>query len=381
MKTPDRAQDLSCPADLREGISQAVNPRHPFGRLFPASRLSASKGPGQGRPHEPSRTGGFLAALVLAFVCGSASLRAADSTFSLDNRFVYVAGSKGPGLEEIDLTGKTRRMIDLSAHLDERIVAVSADSSGLLVCATARAIWRVDPAAATCEELVKVPEGYRLVDTACDPKTGDLLVLCVRDDEPGQWLYFLPKDGKALIHIRNRYETFVWHPVFTRDGTLYFTSSGDLWLGEISKEEDDPESPPYGSLDATRCLPLADLVVGNHTPASTGLRPIGPGGDWMFAGYGRLGGTGWASLIRFKLPAPPNTAARETDAQRWQKLIALIGSAEVLIEDFECETMCFSRDGRLVFILRFVRDGSPDCFLSSDGGRPVPLEIAARPGS
>ena len=84
------------------------NSRNPFGQIFPA-------------------------ALALALICGFASLRAADSTFSLNNRFVYVAGSKSPSLEEIDLTGKTRRMIDLSAHLDEPIVAVSADSSGALV--------------------------------------------------------------------------------------------------------------------------------------------------------------------------------------------------------------------------------------------------------
>ena len=376
MKTRVCAQDRYCPADFREGIPHPAISKHLLGPDSSSNSLSPFSG-----PQEPLGKGRFLATLALAVVCGTLNLCAADSTFSLDNRFVYVAGEERPGLEQIDLIGKSRRTIDLSAHLNDPILAVSSDSSGLLACATARAIWLVDPVASTSKELVKVPEGYRLVDTACDPKTGEMLLLCRGDQESVQALFLLPKDGKVLMRIQNRYDSFVSYPVFSPDGALYFISGGDLWLGAVSKVEDDPQIPPYGCLEGTRCLPLADLVVGDHTPASTGLRPLGSGGDWMLAGYGRMGGTGWDSLIRFKRPIPTDPAVRETDPQRWQKLIAIIQSAEVLIEEFECRTICSSRDGRLVFMLRFVRDGGPDCFLSTDGGRPVALEIAAESGS
>jgi hypothetical protein len=322
------------------------------------------------------------AILTLAFATGAQCLSGAESTFSLDGRHVYVAAAERPGLEHFDLAGKTRRTIDLSSRVDGRIIAVSTDHSGLLACASADALWLVDPAAATCREIARVPEGCRLVDTAYDPKTGELLVICRQEGQPGQTLLFLPKDGTVFTIIRNRYQTFVACPVFTPEGILYFSSDGDLWHGGISKDEDEPGAPPLGNLDATRCLPLADLVVGNHTPASTGLRPLGPCGEWFYAGFGRMGGSGWDSLVRFKRPVPVEPGAGAgTDQLRWQRLIGLLGSVEVLVEDFECRTICSSRDGRLAFMLRHVADGGPECFLASDGGRPVALEIAGEPGS
>lgn len=322
----------------------------------------------------------------------SVALFGADSTFSKDNKHVYLVQyeqqpprpSGECSLIDINLERNTCKGIDLRKVLGERVRDITLSNAGYILCATKAAVWAYDPQKDHCVKVLNAPKDMELIELGYDPSQEIILAAC--RGAHGQELFCLPKNGDKWIPVYNRRSPVVEFPVFGDDGTLCFVSRGDLWAGSLEKETDPtlpalnaypmvrgtsaewPQSIPVAALVAYRCAPVAFLETQNTTPDSTGLHCLAVSKHFVYGDYSRLGGGGWGSLIRCK--RPPKTVPGGADANGKQS-IAMLESVET-VSDQPCLALCSSKDGSLVFYNN--RGAKP--FLIKDEGQPKPLTIS-----
>ncbi|MGA3171267.1 MAG: hypothetical protein ABSE62_09645 [Chthoniobacteraceae bacterium] len=309
---------------------------------------------------------------IIAIVSIAASIQAfaADATFSKDSSRVYLIHFEtNGGLVDVNLGKKTFRKIDLTASIGEPIQGVTLSNAGFVILATKDAVWSYDPSKGGCAKVCDAPQGISLDDIAYDPKTGQILATGY-PDQGDQSILRLPKGETTFVNVRSRYGTEMSHPVFAADGTLFFASSGDLWSGAISTDDE--------TLVACRCVPIAFLVDENTSPASTGAQDIAAGQTSIYVNDARLGGSGWGSIIRFHRPK----ALATLDDGDWSIPVegmgpkdfqAILSSVEQLAGD-PAEFLCGSGDGSLIFFANPLAP-SDEVSLVKDDGKPRSIEI------
>jgi len=320
-----------------------------------------------------------LLAVAAGMIIAVQSAIAADSTFSKDSTHVYAARV---GLVDIDLAKQTCRNILLSSTEIGEIQGVTLSNSGAVLFTTTNAVWSYDPATSKTVKLCNAPDNISLNDLAYNPATDQILVTGAAAPDPYSSeqpvILCLQKDGKQFANVRARYGARVDSPVFTADGTLFFTCVGDLWMGYIQAGDSDSNTRDL-DLTAYRCAPLASLIDENTSPPSTGLHDIALSQHSVYAKYYRMGGSGWGSTLRFKRPAPLSGDDGDDDrlpsvgSTDWKALQRIIDSVQVL-DDNPCSILCASRDGSLVFYYN-SHPMPGDIHLIHHDGKPAILHI------
>ena len=316
----------------------------------------------------------FILAVVMVLAAGAGV--AANATFSKDKHHVYLIREKSPILVDLDLEKNACRKIDISQFANEPIEGVTASKTGLIICATDDAVWSYNP---SNEQCVKVCDGLKdeaLKDVAYDPKSDGLVVIAyLNKNKDGYYqdseMRYLPKGENKLQSVWNRYDNYAaWinYPVFGSNGNLYFISRGDLWEGSVEKDDKDmAQEGRYGSLMATRKVPLAQLITENTSPASTGLIAIAISKEEIYGNDSRMGGSGWGSVIRF---GNPSLIKGPDD---WKKLGKVFISIETLRDD-PCAFLCSSLDETLVFFARpYFGTDKDKVFLVKENGKAAPV--------
>lgn len=323
----------------------------------------------------------IAAAMAAAF----SSCFAADATFSKDCRHVYLVVAKsGEKLADIDLAAKSWRLTETDLPT---VKGVTLTNAGLILCACAHSIWSFDPSTGKCAKVCDAPQGVTLKDIAYDPRTEVILTVGDPGDkdtydaggEPSA--YGLVKGCKELAKVWIRYGAQVGHPVFTADGTLFFESMGDLWMGFVSDENADVNDPGLG-LEAYRCAPLASLIETNADDSSTGINDLAISSGFIYARYVRMGGSGWGDTLRFLRPQPlpgsHNSNLPDSGDPDWKGLARRFASVEY-VNQLPFKFLCASRDGSLVFyaVPYHYREhvDQDEVFLVKHDGKPIPIEI------
>jgi hypothetical protein len=297
---------------------------------------------------------------------------AAEAALSKDGTHAYLVVEGEPKLVEIDLGHKTCRTIDLTTSLSGPIENITPSNSGFILCATRQAIWSYDPAKSVCLKVHDAPKDANIKAIAYDPSSGQILATTT---ESG--VFCLPKDHGQWAKVIARYDTFVGHPVFGRNGELFFVSSGDLWLGVVGGEADDTATTDE-YLTAYRSAPMASPIDQDTSPASTGLRQVAVTRRLVYADSSRMGGSGWGSVIRFKRPASlaalsDGSWSIPVGGETWDDLKDIFGSVEE-VSDTTCDYLCASTDGALVFFTGSVRASNEVSLIKQDG-KPVTIKI------
>ena len=341
----------------------------------------------------------LLFAALLPF---STALFGADAVLSNDNHHVYLVHweqdtprkSGACSLIDVNLEKRTCTGIDLRNTLGENVVDIALSDVGIVLCATKSALWSYDPASGKCIKVIVSPNNTELLEIAYDPSQSIVLACC--RGEHGQELFCLPKNVDKWIPVYNRRSVSaqVEFPVFSREGTLYFSCRGDLWVGaliaqtaptlpalhaagkEMPKPSEEWPSVSMAELAAYRYAPIAFLETQNTTSDSTGLHALSVGRRYVYGDYSRLyGGMSWGQLIRCDLPALVKDGKHAeipgvSEADGKQAIQAL-QSVNTIVGD-NCLYLCGSRDGSVIFY--FSRHEQKP-FLIKDDGKPEPLEI------
>jgi hypothetical protein len=300
---------------------------------------------------------------------------AADATFSKAKNHVYLVEFARPALLDVDFGKKTCHKIDLSKPCREPIQGVALSNAGFVLCSTTNSIWSYNPTNEQCVKVCDAPKNATFGDIAYDPKTENLIAIgYVNKDGTGnvqyEQLYILPKNANELQVVGNRYDEYAaWinHPIFSADGALLFLSKGDLWEGDIEKDDKDTSvAGRYGSLHASRDAPLAQLITENTSPASTGLTKIAISKNKIYGCYARMGGSGWGSVIRFRRPSSINNVGE------WTQMEQVIASIETIAEA-PSAFLCSSQDGDVVLFSTYSE--SDKVFLIEQNKEPMPVKI------
>jgi hypothetical protein len=291
---------------------------------------------------------------------------ASDSTFSKDFTNVYLVNeTRTPELIDINLKLHGCRALEFGKWFSEGIQGIALSDSGAIYCATENAVWLYNPNDGTCTKFCDSPEG-KLHQISFNPKSKQLFGLCYVDDEP--ILHLLPKDDSQFGCIRNRYSNYarVVDPEFASDGSLFFASYGDLWESVI----DD------GALVGYRCAPIAELITENTSPASTGIRSIAVGRNFIYANDARMGGSGWGSVIRFKRPEPipKDQYGDYTPGAGLKNLLHELQSVET-VADGIAWNLCSSPDGSSVFFATGPGFQKSEIYVVKGDGKPVTVKI------
>ncbi len=319
------------------------------------------------------------------------ALFGAEATFSKDNKHIYLVQeeqarpSGACSLIDINLEQNSCKGIDLRKTLGGPVRNITLSNAGFVLCATKAAVWAYDPLKDHCVKVIDAPKKTELVELGYDPAQEIIVAGC--KGAHGQELYCLPKNRDQWIPIYNRRCPSVRHPTFGDDGTLYFESGGDLWIGFVEKQTDAdspknhaasaewPKSITGSNLVAYRAAPVAFLETQNTSPDSTGLNGLTFSKHFVYGDYSRLGGSGWGELIRCKRPAPFKTETGEPgiptgSTTKVDLTVQILQSVEV-VSDNVCFDLCASRDGSLIFCM------SPGgkATLIKDEGKPEELAI------
>ena len=189
-----------------------------------------------------------------------------------------------------------------------------ARSAGRLIVAGPDVVMTWNPASKEWKELWKVPDGIVLDDVACDPKSGDIvLVLRPKDNyELFSWK-LLPQGGQEPLKIFNRHASGAFAPAFDAEGNLYFIREGDVWKGQLEKGED--EAVPY-ILNGSRIWPLAMKLTSETNNSGLAAKGVLPFGDKLLVDLSRDHGSGWGDIVR----VPNADAYKDGLPLRWEKL-------------------------------------------------------------
>lgn len=294
-----------------------------------------------------------LLGVVLLFLGNSGAASGAQAVFTRDGAQVYViSGPKREKLERVDLNERRISSVALPPVKDEVVlVDLSMDATGRLLLITPNELWRMEGAEQKWTKLQALERGgYTAV--AANRKTGAILLLSNKGED--WWLLEEGQSQAGPVFVR-RYDSPHWrYPVFDEEGRLFVAYEADLWCGRIERGNFEEKL----SLTAERCAPLAYLETENSTPGGLGIRAIMTAGDQLFVYLHRMGGSGWADLVRFPkattqaAPEPAADGAEEPEVEsRYARLAKLFGSIESLY-DGSAEAICVSPDGARVYVMQ-----------------------------
>jgi hypothetical protein len=136
---------------------------------------------------------------------------------------------------------------------------------------------------------------------------------------------------------------------FSASGEMFFAAYGDLWRGEIEKEDFDNET--HYSVTAYRCAPLATLEIENSTPSQIGVQEIGVARNEIYVELARMGGSGDGWFARLARPVPKRTDDGSLDviydpAERLPVYQKALASLKILGDDFRAGKIAVSPDER-----------------------------------
>ncbi len=279
---------------------------------------------------------------------------AGDAAFSSDGKKIYsitnialnpagktYADQKvGPAAQEIDLEAKTIRLMP-TAEL--RGIACTADNK--LFCTTAKSLYSFDPSSGALKKIRDAESGTQFWRIAYNPKLDWIFVTTDDEKQP----LFMFKDPAEWTPVRMRRHSYPSCLVFAKNGELFFAAYGDLWHGEIEREEEGTYS-----LIAYRYAPLATLETQNTTPAEIGVEEIGVSRDAVYVELARMGGSGdgwFAQLARPKLKrdADGNFDIAYDPKERLPVYQRALQSLKILGEDFRAGQICVSPDERQIY--------------------------------
>jgi hypothetical protein len=158
-------------------------------------------------------------------------------------------------------------------------------------------------------------------------------------------------DPQGWIPVRMRRHPYPSSLVFTASGEMFFAAYGDLWHGEIEKENFDNET--YYSVTAYRCALLATLEIENLTPSQIGVQEIGVARNEIYVELARMGGSGDGWFARLARPVPKRTDDGSLDviydpAERLPVYQKALASLKILGDDFRAGKIAVSPDERRV---------------------------------
>lgn len=281
----------------------------------------------------------FLAAGLFAFA--ETPVLAADAVFSGDGQHVYLIEFDKPTLAAIDLADQSASKLDLGAFTGHQpILAVSFSAAGKLLFVTAHNAWAYSFEKMACVKLCSAGADAEFDDLAYDPKSGAILFSLRK----GGSLYLKRDAAKPLPVFMRRVNSFEGI-AFSPDGELFFGARGDLWMGRVEIDEEDPQNP-RAVLSGTRCAPLATLETYIGTPSQIGVQKVAVAGEKLYAHLHRMGGSGWGNIVRLNKPA---SGGEDGLAERLQLYAKEASSVEILAENGSASYLCASPDGKRVF--------------------------------
>jgi hypothetical protein len=204
---------------------------------------------------------------TIALLCHffAAHCTAGDAVFSNDGQRIYAIGNfENPRtLREISLSDQTVRTIRLSQlPAQDNIRGITRSDGDKFFCVAEEILWTFDPRTGRLTKICDAPKGGRFWRIAYDPKSRTVFMTGTGESGP----LFMLKNGREVVPIFMRRHNAISSPVFSADGELFYSETGDLWSGQIESDEDG-----RFSLNADRYVPLAYLETANTSPNGTGV--------------------------------------------------------------------------------------------------------------
>lgn len=244
-----------------------------------------------------------------------------EAFFSKDGKTVTMGLNNAlSGLVQVDIaTGKITQA-PLPAELkDEGIDSVARGSEGEALFLAKDAVWVWTPGAATPVKHVCATApvvGARDLFVATVPGTPLTDCLFVSGNETadatsmGSFYGRKPGSKNAFVSVFCRRVSDATGGMFSADGRLFFTTSGDLWEGGIQLD-DDAGTERLGTLVGARIAPLGILNTDEANGGSLWVAHVAPAGGWL---YTHLRGHHMATLLRTPMPAKPLYAPSSGDS-------------------------------------------------------------------
>lgn len=330
-----------------------------------------------------SRSFSLTAVFSILIVSFSAS-HAAEATFSRTGEVIYQLG-KETALRRLDLV--TKKITDISVPglpEGEAVRSLAISNTGLILCLSKSAVYAWDDVKGGDAVVVCRPQdNIDLWDIAYNRSDSTVAVTArFKPDASGsrgEWALFAKfKDENELIRVRCRRVVGISDLAFDREGTLHFSTEGDLWMGRIVRE---PGDGPY--LKAFRYTPLATRETNMGTGDQMGADLVAVTDKSVYSHVRRMGGSGWGHIVRVRKPALPKS--NEGDFRMPFELEERLGiyrdqqvTVEILGENGTRSYLCTSPDGKQVYF-RASREtpvGNKGHWLIRDGGELEALDVS-----
>lgn len=279
---------------------------------------------------------------------------AAEAVFSADGKkVIFTLSYFEPGLFEADLaTGKVTE-VALPAELKEvkddirvEINSLALGSEGEVLFLAKDAVWvakdgspvkRVfgtDGVANATGLFINTKPGHPFKDWV-------MVSAATKEeaDQGGNLTFFARMPG-----AKNTFRTVFCRRVddalggtWSADGRFFFISSGDVWEGDLEKEEDisDPEMI-VGTLVGARFAPVAILNTDSGNGGGLWANQIAAAGSSV---YVHLGARHTASLVRIPMTPKPLYASQESDLPEvkahLQAMAKTLQGAELIFDESE----------------------------------------------
>lgn len=285
---------------------------------------------------------GLLATMIAAFppcIHGSEAFFSPDGktvTTCMTGRYVEL------GFRKIDIaTGKSTLLPLPAALKDEEISSIARGADGEILFLAKDAVWvlKDGEAARKVVSTSPVKGAYDLfVGTKKGSATEDwLFVTGTTAEEPnGRGTFYARKPGgKQFDPIFCRRVEDATSGAFAADDRLFFVSSADLWMGDITANADDEGW--RGVLVGDRLAPLAFKNTDEANGGGMFVSDVSPAGKWV---YSALRGRHMAAIVR--TPMPPKPAAQEEGTSLFQSVkesyaaqSQALSKTEIISEDLE----------------------------------------------
>jgi hypothetical protein len=288
--------------------------------------------------------------IVVLNVTLVAHAAAADAVFSKDGNHVYTIDDEQGGrvLQDIDLANRKLVEIPLQPPSDAtEFVDLSRTNDGNLLVLGKNALWEVSVSTKKWKKLCAAPPNLEFERVASDPKRESTLLMTHTREAR---LFVLAKDASELQPVWIRRHDVTGFPVFDSDGQLFFGYWGEIWCGSIER---DPEFRERPFLAAYSYAPIASLETSNGTPGESGVYEIAPARDFLYVQTHRIGGSGWAALVKVPRPRPKRGKYGDFDVhfdikERLAIYANALRNAEV-VHSWYTDCLCASPDGTRVY--------------------------------
>ncbi len=251
-----------------------------------------------------------IAVVTFAFSAGATTTHAAEAFFSEDGSTVTTIvnlHSALTGIVQIDIaTGKATQLKLTGPAAEADVECVAQGAEGELLFLSGETIWlyQEDAAPKKVTSTLPVKECTDLfVDTREGSPTEGWMFISGILEENGNvspTIHARKPGGKKFVPIFCRRVDDARAGVFSEDGRLYFTSSGDLWEGAITPESDVEER--LGVLLGARVAPLAFLNTDDANGGGMWVGGVAPVGEWVYA---HLRGHHMGSIVRTPILEKP----------------------------------------------------------------------------